>query len=75
MNRYHNYVLAPHASSPSSYNQTFKTERHVNDERASLSGSEDGNYALYGDMHKSEMDMEGAFNFHPVVKKILTLFP
>ena len=65
MNRYNNYGL-PHASSPSSFNQSFKTERH--DERASLSGSEDGNYTLYGDMNKSEADIEGAFTVYPFVK-------
>ena len=73
MNRYNNYGLPPHASSPSSYNQSFKAERH--DEHASLSGSEDGNYALYGDMHKSEADIEGASTVDPVVKIFLTLFP
>ena len=66
MNRYNNYGLAPHASSPSSFNQSFKSERH--DERASLSGSEDGNYTLYGDMHKSEADIEGASTVYPFVK-------
>ena len=65
MNRYNNYGIAPHASSPSSFNQSFKTERH--DELASLSGSEDGNYALYGDINKSEADIEGAFTVYPVV--------
>ena len=74
MNRYNNYGLAPHASSPSSFNQSFKTERH--DERASLSGSEDGNYALYGDIHKSEADIEGALiTVYLVVKFFFTLFP
>jgi hypothetical protein len=73
MNRYNNYGLAPHASSPSSFNQSFKTERH--DERASLSGSEDGNYALYGDIHKSEADIEGAFTVYIVVYLFLTPSP
>ena len=72
MNRYNNYGLAPHASSPSSFNQSFKTERQ--DERASLSGSEDGNYPLYGDIHKSEADIEGAFTVYPVVDCFLTFF-
>lgn len=73
MNRY-NYGLAPHASSPTcptGFNQSFKTERQ--DERASLSGSEDGNYTLYGDMHKSEADIEGAFTVYPVHELFLTL--
>lgn len=59
MNRYNDYGLTPHASSancPQGFNQGFKTERH--DERASLSGSEDGSYAIYGDIHKNEADIE-----------------
>ena len=71
MNRYNNYGLAPHASSlndPSGFNQGFKAERH--EEHASLSGSEDDNYALYGDIHKTEADIEGAF----IVYSIHSLF-
>ncbi|KAF8815916.1 hypothetical protein BYT27DRAFT_6489395 [Phlegmacium glaucopus] len=61
MNRYNNYGMTLHASSPSGFNnQTFKTERL--DERASLSGSEDGNYTLYGDIHKTEVDIEEEAN-------------
>ena len=62
MNRYNTYGLAPpHAPSPTSFNnQSFKSERQ--DERSSLSGSEDGNYGLYGDLHKTEADIEGAFS-------------
>ena len=65
MNHYNNYGLAPHASSPacpSGFNQSFKADRH--DERASLSGSEDGNYVLYNDTHKIETDIEGTFTVH-----------
>lgn len=62
MNRYNDYALAPHASAancPSGFNQSFKNERH--EDRASLSGSEDGSYAVYGDIQKTDADIEGAF--------------
>ena len=73
MNRYNNYGLVLQPSSPSSFNQSYKSDRH--DERASLSGSEDGNYGLYGDIHKSEADIEGAFTVYPVHELFLTLSP
>jgi len=61
MNRYNNYGLAPlHASTPNDFNQNFKSDRH--DDRASLSGSEDGSYGLYADIHKTDADIEEEAN-------------
>ena len=69
MNRYNNYGLAqPHASAPNNFSQNFKSERH--DDRASLSGSEDSNYGLYADTHKTEADIEGAFYLVNLVHRL-----
>jgi len=62
MSRFNNYGLSSqHASNNKSPNgftpPSLKTERQ--DERASHSGSEDGNYALYNDQHKIDADIEG----------------
>ncbi len=67
MSRYNNYGQPQHASNaaPSgSFNTTLINERH--DEKASQSGSEDGNYALYTEAHKTEADLEGALPFRLV---------
>ncbi|KAF8154901.1 hypothetical protein B0H34DRAFT_542337 [Crassisporium funariophilum] len=58
-----NYGLANHASTTkpaNGFNPSLKNERH--DEHASQSGSEDGSYALYGDTHKIEADLEEESN-------------
>ena len=54
MSRYNTYGTTS-STKPSSSN--LKSER--NDERASQSGSEDGNYALFSEAHKLEADLEG----------------
>ena len=56
MSRYNNYGTTS-STKPSSSN--LKSER--NDERASQSGSEDGNYALFSEAHKLEADLEGEY--------------
>jgi hypothetical protein len=56
MSRYNTYATAS-STKPSSSN--LKSER--NDERASQSGSEDGNYALFSEAHKLEADLEGEY--------------
>lgn len=72
MSRYNNYGQPQHASNaaPSgSFSTSLINERH--DEKASQSGSEDGNYALYAEAHKTEADLEGAplFNLYPLTTK------
>jgi hypothetical protein len=58
MSRYNNYGTASNTKpSSSSFTPVMKSER--NDELASQSGSEDGNYALFSDAHKLETDLEG----------------
>ncbi|KAF8961179.1 hypothetical protein BDZ97DRAFT_1228412 [Flammula alnicola] len=65
MSRYNNYGLPQHASSASSsngFNPSLNSSSERHDERASQSGSEDGNYALYSESHKIEADLEDDAN-------------
>ncbi|KAF8898022.1 hypothetical protein CPB84DRAFT_1847932 [Gymnopilus junonius] len=56
------YGPPPNARSSNSFNLGgLKNDRH-HDERASLSGSEDGSYALYADAHKFEAELEDDSN-------------
>jgi len=60
MNRYNSYGTASSKPSSSNFTAVMKSER--NDELASQSGSEDGNYALFSEAHKLEAELEGEYS-------------